>query len=171
MKSNVILIGMPSCGKSTVGVLLAKHLGYRFLDTDLLIQENTDKRLHELIAEVGNAAFLDLENRTLSALNAEKTVIATGGSAVYGREAMAHLREIGTVIYLKISYESMEARLGDYRHRGVILEEGETLRSLYDRRTVLYEQYAHHVIDEEVCAGGIGETLEHTLELCLSLFS
>lgn len=171
MMHNIILIGMPSCGKSTVGVLLAKHLGYRFLDTDLLIQERTEKRLHELIAEMGNAAFLALENRTLSALNAEKTVIATGGSAVYGKEAMAHLREIGTVIYLKIGYEAMVARLGDYRHRGVILEEGETLRSLYDRRAVLYEQYAHHVVDEEICADGIGATLEHTLDLCLSLLS
>lgn len=168
---NIILIGMPSCGKSTVGVLLAKHLGYRFLDTDLLIQENTGKRLHELIAKVGNGPFLALENRTLAALNAEKTVIATGGSAVYGKEAMAHLREIGTVIYLKISYETMVARLGDYRRRGVILEQGETLRSLYDRRAALYEQYAHHVIDEEICAGGIGETLEYTLDLCISLFS
>ncbi|MBE6595553.1 MAG: shikimate kinase [Ruminococcaceae bacterium] len=163
---NVILIGMPSCGKSTVGVLLAKHLGFRFLDTDLLIQEHTGKLLHEIIADEGNEAFLTLENRTLSALNVQNTVISTGGSAVYGKEAMAHLREIGTVIYLQISYETMAARLGDYTHRGVVLPAGWTLHDLYEERAVLYERYAHHIINEEVCAGGLGDTLEHTLALC-----
>ena len=107
--NNIILIGMPSCGKSTVGVLLAKNLGYRFIDTDLAIQEHHGKLLHEIIAERGIEGFLQLENEVCAALEASRTVISTGGSAVYGKEAMAHLKSIGTVIYLKISYETLAA--------------------------------------------------------------
>ncbi len=146
--SNIVLIGMPSCGKSTVGVLLAKNLGLRFLDTDLLIQETTGKLLHESIAELGSDGFLALEDRILSGVMAENTVIATGGSAVYGVDAMAHLREIGKVVYLKISYETLCERLGDYTHRGVVMPAGYTLRDMYDERVALYEKYADLVLDE-----------------------
>ena len=100
-RKNVILIGLPSSGKSTVGVLLAKHLGYRFLDADLLIQEREGKLLHELISERGADGFLDVENEVNASIDVSRTVISTGGSVVYCEEAMEHLRQIGTVVYLK----------------------------------------------------------------------
>ena len=169
--TNIILIGMPSCGKSTVGVLLAKNLGFRFIDSDLLIQEREGKLLHEIIAERGMAAFLAVDNEVNASIEATRTVISTGGSVVYGAEAMQHLRSIGKVIYLKISFETLTARLGDYVHRGVVLREGYTLKDLYEERAALYEQYADYTVDEESCAGGLGETLEKTLSLCHDLLS
>ncbi len=167
--TNIILIGMPSCGKSTVGVLLAKNLGFRFIDSDLLIQEREGKLLHEIIAERGMAAFLAVENEVNASIEATRTVISTGGSVVYGAEAMQHLRSIGKVIYLKISYETLTARLGDYVHRGVVLREGYTLKDLYEERAALYEKYADFTVDEEICDGGLGETLEKTLTICREL--
>jgi len=161
--NNIILIGMPSSGKSTVGVLLAKALGYRFLDTDLLIQEKTGQLLHELISEKGKDAFLALEDRLLSEICAERTVIATGGSAVYGKEAMAHLRSLGTVIYLKIDLDTLAARLGDYTHRGVVQMHGNDLPSLFAERTPLYEQYADCTVDEALLDGDLGRTMEAVL--------
>jgi shikimate kinase len=169
MKNNIVLIGLPSSGKSTVGVLLAKNLGMRFLDTDLLIQERDGRLLHEIIAEGGNAAFLALEDCTLAALDAEGTVISTGGSAVYGMQAMRHLGEIGHVIYLKIDYETLERRLGDYSHRGVVLREGKTLRDLYEERAALYEHYADATVDEKDTEGDLTKTVERTLAVCRQL--
>ncbi|MBQ9801584.1 MAG: shikimate kinase [Clostridia bacterium] len=160
---------MPSCGKSTVGVLLAKRLGMRFLDSDLVIQEREGRLLHEIIAADGMARFLEIENEICAALEVKDTVISTGGSVVYGKEAMAHLRESGTVIYLKISYETLTRRLGDYVNRGVVLREGFTLADLYRERAALYEQYADYTVDEEICAGGLGETLEKAVEICQNL--
>lgn len=148
-KKNVTLIGMPGAGKSTVGVVLAKVLGYRFVDSDLVIQEQTGKLLHELIAELGDEGFLELENRINAGLQAKRSVIATGGSAVYGREAMEHLRDISTVVYLRMSCESLTERLGDLNKRGVVLKPGQTLQDLMEIRTPLYEKYAHLVIDGE----------------------
>lgn len=148
-KNNITLIGMPGVGKSTVGVVLAKVLGYRFVDSDLEIQEQTGKRLYELIEEHGDEGFLEIENRVNAGLSVHHSVISTGGSAVYGREAMEHLREISTVIYLKVSYPDLKRRLGDLHKRGVVLKPGQTLRDLMDARAPLYEQYAHVVIDEE----------------------
>lgn len=166
---NIVLIGMPASGKSTVGVWLAKQLGFQFIDTDLIIQQQSGKLLHELIAAHGMAAFVELENRTCAALNADRAVIATGGSAVYGKEAMAHLKQIGKVIYLKISYETMTARLGDYVNRGVVLPAGYTLLDLYRERAVLYEKYADFTVNEESCDEGLGETLSRTLTICKEL--
>lgn len=148
-KKNVTLIGMPGAGKSTVGVVLAKVLGYRFVDSDLEIQEQTGKLLHELIDELGDEGFLKVENRVNAALQAQHSVIATGGSAVYGKEAMEHLREISTVIYLRLSCESLMERLGDLHARGVVLKPGQTIRDLMEIRSPLYEKYAHLVIDGE----------------------
>ena len=111
-KQNVTLIGMPGVGKSTVGVVLAKILGYRFLDSDLEIQEQTGKLLHELITEHGDEGFLEIENRVNAGLTVDKTVIATGGSAVFGEDAMKHLQEISTVVYLRLPYKSLKRRLG-----------------------------------------------------------
>ncbi len=146
-KDNIILIGMPGAGKSTVGVVLAKKQGYRFIDSDLVIQEKYDKLLQELIEENGVEGFWKIENDVNASLNPHRAVIATGGSAVYGAEAMEHLREIGTVVYLHLPYEEVAERLGDLNARGVTLTPGQTLLDLYEERTPLYEKYAHVVVN------------------------
>lgn len=148
--NNVILIGMPGAGKSTVGVVLAKKLGYRFLDSDLVIQEKCGKLLHQLIEERGEAGFLMLENEINVRIRGDKMVVATGGSAVYGKEAMAHFREIGRIVYLRLPYEELKERLGDLHERGVVIKEGSTLKDLYEERILLYEKYADLTID---CGG------------------
>ena len=147
--SNIVLIGMPGCGKSTVGVVLAKHMGYRFVDSDLLIQERENRLLSEIIAEEGLERFNSIEEEINSAIVSDRTIIATGGSVIYGPKAMEHLRRIGTVVYLKLSYEEVEDRLGDLTERGVSVKEDQTLRDLYEERVPLYEKYAHVVIDNE----------------------
>lgn len=144
---NVILIGMPGAGKSTVGVVLAKRLVYTFLDSDLVIQQKYGKLLHELIREHGVEGFWKIENDVNAGLTCNKTVIATGGSAIYGAEAMEHLRSIGTVVYLRLTLSQIEERLGDLTERGVTLREGQDLKALYEERTPLYEKYAHVIID------------------------
>ena len=169
MKTNIVLIGMPTSGKSTVGVWLAKNLGLRFIDTDLLIQEKEGQLLHEIIAARGMREFVEIENRICAELCAERAVIATGGSAVYGKDGMKNLKKIGHVIYLKISFNTMLSRLGDYVNRGVVLPEGYTLADLYRERTALYEQYADFTVDEEACAEGLGETLNRVLAICAEL--
>lgn len=147
--NNIILIGMPGAGKSTVGVVLAKRRGCRFLDSDLLIQEKYDALLHELIAEHGTDGFLKMEEEVNASIDVRRTVIATGGSVVYGKAAMEHLREIGTVVYLKLSCETIKDRLGDLSERGVTLRAGQTLEDLYRERIPLYEKYADVTIDCE----------------------
>lgn len=146
---NIVLIGMPGAGKSTVGVVLAKHEGFGFLDSDLVIQEKTGLLLHEIISREGDEGFRQVENRVNASLQVRHTVIATGGSVIYGREAMQHLRRIGTVVYLKLSCPSIAERLGDLKERGVTLKEGQTLQQLYDERVPLYERYADITIDCE----------------------
>ena len=148
-RTNLILIGMPASGKSTVGVILAKVIGYDFIDTDILIQRKTGKRLAQIIADDGVEGFLEIENRVNAAVEADHCVIATGGSAVYGEEAMRHFKEIGHIMYLKVSYAAIEKRLGNMKKRGVALREGQTLRDLYEERTALYEKYADTVIEEQ----------------------
>ncbi len=147
-KDNIVLIGMPGSGKSTAGVVLAKILGYNFLDSDLLIQETTGKLLHELITEYGNDGFLKIENDINAGINVHNTVISPGGSVIYGADAMKHLADIGTIVYLKLTYETLEKRLANLKDRGVVLKAGQTLLDLYNERTVLYEKYAHITIDE-----------------------
>ncbi len=164
-KKNVTLIGMPGAGKSTVGVVLAKVLGYRFLDSDLEIQEQEGKLLHELIEEYGDEGFLEIENRVNAGLSPEHAVIATGGSAIYGKEAMEHLREISTVVYLRLPYEQLAERLGDLRKRGVVLKKGQGLKELVEMRTPLYEKYAHVIVDEEhLDIRGVVERITSLLE-------
>lgn len=145
---NITLIGMPASGKSTVGVLLAKRLGYSFVDVDIVIQETEGRLLKEIIAERGIDGFMEVENRINAGLSAHKSIIAPGGSVVYGKEAMEHLKKIGTVIYLKLSFEAVEERLGNLTDRGVVLREGMTLKDLYYERTPLYDRYADIVFDE-----------------------
>ena len=121
---NIVLIGMPGAGKSTLGVVLAKILNYDFLDADLVIQNKHGKMLQALINEHGPQGFLDVENQDLQEINAHRTIIATGGSAVYSDQAMEHLRSIGTVVYLQISYSELANRLGDLQERGVVMKGG-----------------------------------------------
>lgn len=145
--SNIILIGMPGVGKSTVGVVLAKRMGYRFVDSDLVIQEQTGKLLHQMISENGTDGFLAIENRINASLKADNTVIATGGSAVYGETAMAHFRDIGRIVYLSLPFEELKERLGDLSERGVVLKPGQDLQRLLEERTPLYERYQEIEID------------------------
>ena len=160
---NYVLIGMPGSGKSTMGVLLAKYIGFGFVDCDLMIQSREKKLLSEIIESEGVERFIEIENDVISCLCVDRCIIATGGSAVYGEEAMAHLRESGTVIYLKISYDEMVKRVfSDYRTRGVALRAGQTLEEMYADRCVLYEKYADIIIDES------NLTLEETLQKTLS---
>ena len=147
MKNNIVLIGMPSCGKSTIGVVLAKAIGYRFVDSDLVIQERTGKLLSEIIEEVGREGFLDIEAKINSELCANRCVIATGGSVIYRDSAMQKLKTKGKIVYLKHKYEVIERRLGDLKKRGVALKDGFTLRDLYNERTPLYEKYADIIVE------------------------
>lgn len=146
---SVILIGMPSSGKSTVGVILAKRLGYRFIDSDLLIQQREGRLLSEIIAEEGVEGFLRIEEEVNSSLRDERAVISTGGSAVYSERAMESLKRLGKAVYLEISYPEMVERLGDYEHRGIVMREGQTLRDIYDERRALYEIYADVTVTAE----------------------
>ncbi|MBQ9041485.1 MAG: shikimate kinase [Eggerthellaceae bacterium] len=144
VKNNIVLIGMPGAGKSTLGIVLAKILNKSFIDADLLIQNQCDKTLQKIIDALGPEGFIAVENEVLSEIEATNTVIATGGSAVYSDAAMKHLAQIGTIVYLEISYESLVSRLNDLQERGVVLKGGisMSLRELYDERKPLYEQYA-----------------------------
>lgn len=144
---NIILIGMPGSGKSTLGVLLAKAMNYRFLDTDLLIQEREGKLLREILAEKGQEAFLQIEEEVNAGVTAERTVIAPGGSAVYSGRAMRHFEEIGTVVYLHVPLQELKKRLGDLTKRGVVLKKGQTLETLFEERRPYYERYAQVTVD------------------------
>lgn len=157
-RNNIILIGMPGVGKSTIGVILAKVLGYQFIDADLLIQKEEGKLLKDIIREKGTDGFIEVENRVNSHIEASRSVIATGGSVVYGAEAMEHLKEIGVVVYLKQNLWHLEKRLRNIKGRGVVLRDGQTLTDLYEERTALYEKYADVTVDEH------GLNIEETLE-------
>ena len=146
-KSNIVLIGMPGCGKSTIGVLLAKRLGRYFLDTDVLIQVACEKSLQELIAEQGMEAFCKVEQDYVTCIDVKNTVIATGGSVVYYDSSMQRLKDDGIVIYLQLPLGELKARLGDLNARGVVIDPGQTLEALYEKRTPLYEQWADITID------------------------
>lgn len=159
MKSdNIVLIGMPASGKSTVGVILAKLLGYDFIDADLLIQRREGRLLSEIIRDEGLDGFLAIENDVCRCINASHAVIATGGSAVYGEEAMRHLREIGWIVWLNADFETIRGRLSDIRGRGVVLRDGQTLEALYEERAILYRRWADLTVNED------GQGLEVTVE-------
>ena len=158
---NLVLIGMPGAGKSTVGVVLAKRLGYQFLDSDLVIQEHYGKLLQELIEEHGVEGFWDIEDEVNASIRRKKSVIATGGSAVYGKNAMEHFQKTATIIYLQLPYAEIEERVGDLQTRGVTVRPGQNLWELYQERLPLYERYADLTID---CYGK--SLREIVLEIC-----
>lgn len=148
-KDNIILIGMPGAGKSTLGIVLAKIINYSFIDADLLIQDQCDKTLQKIIDAMGPEGFITVENEVLCNLQTHHTIVATGGSAVYSDEAMKHLKDIGTVVYLKVSLEELTDRLGGLYERGVVMKNGMgmSLTDLFTERTPLYEQYADVTLD------------------------
>ena len=158
-QKNIILIGMPGAGKSTVGVVLAKKLGFSFLDSDLVIQSREGKLLHEIIGEQGIEKFWTVEEEANLSIDVRRTVIATGGSVIYGGRAMEHLGKIGVIVYLKLSCGEIARRLGDLNERGVTLREGQNLEMLYEERIPLYEKYADITVECEHL--GIREVVEN----------
>ena len=146
-KSNVVLIGMPGCGKSTVGVLLAKRLGRYFLDTDVLIQAVEGKAIRDIIAEKGMDGFCDVERMHVECIDIKNAVVATGGSVVYYPSAMQALKADGVIVYLSLPLAELQKRLADLGKRGVVIEPDQTLSTLYKKRIPLYEQWADVSID------------------------
>lgn len=160
---NIVLIGMPGVGKSTIGVILAKIMGYKFVDTDIIIQEQEGKLLKDIIEEKGVDGFIEIENSINMNLNVKESVIATGGSAVYGIQAMEHFKETSVIVYLKLDYDTLNSRLNDIKGRGVVLRNGQTLSDIYNERTTLYEEYSDIVIDE------MGLNAEKTIQTILEV--
>lgn len=158
---NIVLIGMPGSGKSTVGVLLAKTLCYGFVDTDLAIQQREGAPLQEILDRRGIGAFLDAECAAIRSVACESCVVAPGGSVVCREEAMEHLKRLGAVVYLRLSPESVEKRLFNIKTRGIAMEPGQTLADLYAFRAPLYERWADAVVD------GDGQSLEETVAAVL----
>jgi len=160
---NIVLIGMPGCGKSTIGVLLAKALGFCFIDTDLIIQQRTGLLLQQIIDSEGLDAFCIEEERAIISVEEKGgCVIATGGSAVYSRSAMLHLRQNGCVYYLSLPTEQVEGRIKNIKTRGIAMRPGDSIEDVFKRRRALYEEYADITVDcadksaeeivEEICA-------------------
>lgn len=155
--ANLVLIGMPGCGKSTVGVILAKRLGRNFVDTDLLIQVAQERTLQAIVDAEGFEGFCQIEEQALLRLAVEKHVIATGGSVVYSEAGMRHLQSLGTIIFLQARLATIEPRLTNAATRGIALKPGQTLGELYDERNILYRRWAEitipcdGLIPEEVC--------------------
>ncbi|WP_304943406.1 shikimate kinase [Vallitalea guaymasensis] len=144
---NMVLIGMPGAGKSTIGVVLAKTLGFTFIDSDLVIQKRENRLLQEIIDDIGMERFLDVEKEAVLSIDASKSIIATGGSVIFRHETMEHLKKLGDIIYLKVSYEEIERRVNNITTRGIAMAKGHTLKDVYDQRVELYEKYANIVID------------------------
>ena len=148
-KSNVILIGMPGCGKSTCGVIAAKVMLKNFFDTDLLLQGLENSRLQDLIDSKGDDYFYKAEEKAILSLDIKAAVIATGGSVVYSKPAMEHLKNLGRVIYLRLGYDAMLKRINNFTTRGIVVKNGDTLLDMYKERAPLYEKYADGIIDCE----------------------
>lgn len=158
MMDNIILIGMPGSGKSSAGRVLAKQLGMEFLDVDPLIEAREGAPLQRLLDNHGVEAFLDMEGAAIRSVNCAHTVIAPGGSCICREDAMEHLRKLGTVVYLKLSYAEVEGRIHNMADRGIALQPGQTLADVYDYRTSLYERYTHLTVEAD------GQSLAQTVE-------
>ena len=155
---NIILIGMPGSGKSSVGVVLAKAMGKDFLDADLLIQSREGALLQQILDERGVEEFLDVEGEVIRSISCSNTVIAPGGSCVCRDDAMEHLQNLGTVVYLRLSYPEVVKRIHNLDSRGIALQPGQTLQDVYDYRVPRYERYAHVTVDAD------GQSLVETIE-------
>lgn len=156
---NIILVGMPGSGKSTLGILLSKQIQYGYIDSDSVIVALYGKRLSQLIDELGGDGFLNIEAKVNASICASRCVISTGGSAIYRGDVIEKFKENGIVVYLKISYEEVVRRLGDWKARGVVLKDGFTLKDLYEERAPLYEKHADYIV--ELC----GTTVEENLKI------
>ena len=159
---NIIFIGMPASGKSTIGVVTAKRLGYGFIDPDILIQEQEGRLLHQIIEQDGIDKFRSIEDRVNAEINADRCVISPGGSIIYCENAMAHYKEIGRIVYLEVSYKTIEERIGDPHKRGVTLSKGQSLKPLYDERRIYFERYADVTVSEDGLT--LAETIDKVLE-------
>ena len=158
---NITLIGMPGSGKSTVGVLLAKALGFDFIDTDLTLQQREGALLQNILNERGTEVFLDLEQDAICSVRCKNSIISPGGSCICRERSMAHLKTLGKIVYLRLPLEELETRLNNISTRGIAMEPGQTLQDLYDYRTPLYERWADMTVD---CAG---QSLEETVAAVL----
>lgn len=159
--NNIILVGMSGAGKSTLGVLLAKIINKKFIDTDLVIQQKYNKVLHEIISSEGVHQFKHYEEQMLLEFSEKNTVVATGGSVIYSHKGMEKLRETGKVVYIHVPFKNIEKRLKDITTRGIIIEDGQTLKGLYEEREPLYRKYADIVINVN------NESIEETLSQIL----
>lgn len=146
---NIILIGMPGSGKSTVGVQLAKSLGLDFIDTDILIQTQEGRQLQDIQDNDGHIVLRDIEEQVILDLQADNVLISTGGSAVYSDKAMQHLKRMGTVIFLDVSVEELERRISGQGPRGIACSEGQTFNDIYQERMPLYRRYADITYNNE----------------------
>lgn len=162
--SNIILIGMPGAGKSTVGVILAKTLGMDFLDSDLVICKKSGKTLQEILDQDGLDSFLQLEEQIVCQLQLERTVLATGGSVPMRQKAMEHLRTQGKILYLQVGLEELRTRLSNIKTRGIAFGPGESLDTLYAKRIPVYESWA----DFTICADPKHNTIEHMVDQIVS---
>jgi shikimate kinase len=170
--ADIVLIGMPGAGKSTIGVVLAKRLGCQFVDTDILIQQREKRILQNIIDQDGIERFLDAEERAVLSLSCGDCVVATGGSAVVRESAMLHLRSRGLLVYLKLDLPSLLGRLGNISGRGIALAPGQTLAALYEERIPFYERYADisidcHGLSFERVLDAVSRSIEnrHTLDI------
>lgn len=159
---NYTLIGMPASGKSTIGVILAKKLGYEFIDSDIVIQRQTGKKLSTLIEELGPDGFVEKEDEINLSINPTDTVISTGGSAVYGENAMKHFQEIGEVVYLRTDFETLEERIPDMDKRGIVHKKGQILKDVFKERSLLYKKYATIIVDLD------NKTIDESIDIILS---
>lgn len=162
--ANIVLIGMPGCGKSTVGVILAKTMGVGFVDTDLIIQQRENRLLQNIIDTDGIEYFLDCEAKAIKSLKCENSVVATGGSAVYREDAIEHLKKNGKIIYLDVPLDEIKKRLNNINTRGIAAKKNKSIEDIYNERVALYNKYA----DITIKTGG--DSVEQTVEKICKFF-
>ena len=163
-KSNIILIGMPGAGKSTVGVILAKRLGCHFIDTDLIIQAQERQRLQQIIDARGLKRFRKIEEQILLNLHPEHSVIATGGSVIYSKKGLEELGKTGYRVYIQVPLKVLQQRIADMGQRGLVIDKGQTFEQLYQERTPLYNKFADLTIScEDVNAEQVAAKIEKVI--------
>lgn len=162
--ANIILIGMPGCGKSTVGVILAKTLGIGFVDTDLIIQQRENKLLQNIIDNDGIDYFLNCEAEAVKSLYCDNCVVATGGSVVYREDAIQHLKSNGKIIFLDVPLDEIKRRLNNINTRGIAAKKNKSIEDIYNERIALYNKYADIIIKTD------GESVEKTVEKICKIF-